>query len=78
MTLGSFWKRFFDLLPKTPRYSATVQSATGDGYYTVQLLGGASVRVRGSAGYVAGDRVFVADGAIENKAPALSSEVIEV
>ena len=38
--LGSFWKRFVDLLPKAPRYVGTVVSVVSPGVYTVQLAGG--------------------------------------
>lgn len=76
--LGGVWKKFVDLLPKTPRYIGTVLAVTSPGRYSVQLVGGGLLQVIGSTEYQVADRVFVADKKIESKAPALTSITIEV
>jgi hypothetical protein len=76
--LGGIWKKFVDLLPKTPRYIGTVIAVTSPGRYVVQLVGGGTLTVLGSAEYQVSDRVFVADKKIEGKAPTLTAETIEV
>ena len=76
--LGSFWKRFVDLLPKPTKVVGAVSTVDGDGRYTLQLLGGAAIRARGISGFTVGDQVFVTNGVIEAKAPTLASEIIEV
>ena len=76
--LGGIWRKFVDLLPKTPRYIGTVTTVNSPGRYTVQLVGGGLLQVIGSNEYQVADRVFVADKKIEGKAPALTSTTIEV
>lgn len=76
--LGGMWKKFIDLLPKTPRYIGTVTAVLSPGRYMVQLAGGGALTVLGSAEYQVADRVFVADEKIEGKAPTLAAEIIEV
>lgn len=76
--LGGFWKKFVDLLPKTPRYIGAVVTIEGNGRYTVQLAGGGLLQVIGESNYQISDRVFVADKKIEGKAPALTTETIEI
>jgi len=51
---------------------------TSPGRYVVQLVGGGTLTVLGSAEYQVSDRVFVADKKIEGKAPTLTAETIEV
>lgn len=76
--LGGVWRKFVDLLPKTPRYIGTVVTVNSPGRYTVQLIGGGLMQAIGSTEYQVAERVFVADKKIEGKAPALSAETIEV
>ncbi len=76
--LGSFWKRFVDLLPKAPRYVGTVVSVVSPGVYNVQLAGGGLMQATSPEEYVASDRVFVLDKKIEGKAPNLPSITIDV
>lgn len=77
--LGGFWKKFTDLLPKTPRYIATVVSVDSPGRFTVQLVGGGGLlQVLGGSEYQVADRVFVSDKKIESKAPTLTALTIEV
>lgn len=63
------------LLAGPPLQVGTV-AATSDGFVTVQLPGGNTVRVRGDA--TVGGSVFFRDGAIEGVAPALTLINIEV
>ena len=76
--LGGIRKKFVDLLPKTPRYIGAVVTIEGNGRYTVQLAGGGLLQVIGESNYQISDRVFVADKKIEGKAPALTTETIEI
>lgn len=76
--LGSFWRRFVDLLPKAPRYVGTVVAVVSPGVYTVQLAGGGLMQATGGDEYVVSDRVFVLDKKIEGKAPNLPSITIDV
>jgi hypothetical protein len=76
--LGSFWRKFVDLLPKAPRYVGTIVSVTSPGRYTVQIVGGGTLQVIGSTEYQVADRVFVADKKIEGKAPTLTAITIDV
>jgi hypothetical protein len=76
--LGGIWKRFFDLLPKTPRYIGTVITVNGPGRYTVQLVGGGTLQVVAEGTYTVSDRVFVSDKRIEGEAPALTTINIEI
>lgn len=77
--LGSFWKRFVDLLPTAPRLVGTIVSVISPGRFNVQLDGGGGV-VQATSGdeYVVSDRVFVIDKKIEGKAPTLPSITIDV
>ena len=77
MALGSFWRRFLDVLPKEARYVATVVSFSS-GQYTLQLPGGSALTARGPAGYSVASQVFVAGGVVEGPATSLPTEVIEV
>lgn len=76
--LGGIWKKFVDLLPKTPRYIGTIITVESVGRYTVQLVGGGMLQVIGESNYQISDRVFVADKRIEGRAPSLTGIVIEV
>jgi hypothetical protein len=64
-----------NLLPKYPLQIGTVSSVTNS-VVDVDLPGGNSVRVRGTASV--GDTVFVRNGLIEGPAPALTPVEIEV
>ena len=77
--LGSFWKRFVDLLPTAPRLVGTIVSVISPGRFNVQLDGGGGV-VQATSGdeYVVSDRVFVLDKKIEGTAPNLPSVTIDV
>lgn len=78
--LGSFWKRFVDLLPTAPRLVGTIVSVISPGRFNVQLDGGGGVvQATGADGELAvSDRVFVIDKKIEGKAPTLPSITIDV
>lgn len=76
--LGGIWKKFVDLLPKTPRYIGTVISVDSPGRFTVSLVGGGTLQVSGGSEYTVSDRVFVEGGKIVGEAPALTTLTIEV
>lgn len=63
------YKRLVALLPGSPLLTGEVTAVFGDGV-SVQLIGGAVIRVRGEA--TVGEHVYVRGGAIEGPAPALT------
>ena len=78
MILGNFWRKFSDLLPKTPRNIGTVISVLGGDKYLVQLIGGGVVQVTSPSEYVVTDRVFIVNMKIDSKAPNLTPVTIEI
>lgn len=76
--LGNIWKKFNDLLPKTPRYIGTIITINDTGFYTVSLVGGGTLQVTGSDGFSVSDRVFISDKRIDGPAPSLTAVNIEV
>ena len=73
--MHNVYEQFKQLLSDPPLQVGTV-SEVGTGVVTVQLPGGGTVKVRGSANI--GVRVFVRDCVLEAFAPNLSLEIIEV
>lgn len=78
MILGGLFKRFLDLVPKTPRLVGTVISSYGGGRYAVQLSGGGVVEVTSKNAYSVSARVFIEDQRIVDDAPALDAVTIDV
>lgn len=79
LPLGSFWKRFIDLIPKPAKRVVTIVGIYPEGRYLVELLGGDNMNVLGAQGqYTLGDKVFLVDNVIEGKAPSLPTLVIDV
>lgn len=76
--LGGIWKKFTDLIPKTPRQVGTISSVAGTGRYIVTLVGGGTVEVRSEGTYTVGTKVFVVGKTIESVAPNLTATVIDV
>ena len=78
--MANLFKQFKQILPDAPVLMGEVVGKDGD-LLTVELLGGGLlggglVRARGEGDV--GDRLFVRDGAVEGKAPALPMVEIEV
>jgi len=63
-------------LPGDPLLIGTIESAHADGTASVMMLGGGSLRVRGTG--TAGQAVYVRGGMIEGQAPALAQVEVEV
>lgn len=79
LPLGSFWRKFYDLIPKPAKRVATVVAVHSGGRYLVELMGGANLNVMGATGqYAVGEKVFLTDETIEGKAPSLNAIVIDV
>ena len=76
--LGNIWKKFSDLLPKTPRHIGTIITINDTGFYTVTLIGGGTLQVTGQDGLSISDRVFITDKRIDGPSPSLSAVTIEV
>jgi hypothetical protein len=66
---------FLGLLPSTPLQIGTVSAIEGD-VATVVLPGGGVLVARGTA--AVDDQVFVRDGVIEGKAPAMPLALVEI
>ena len=73
--MHNVYEQFRLLLPDAPLQVGTVMEV-GSGVLSVQLPGGGTIRVRGSAAL--GERVFVRDGVLEAIAPNLAREIIEI
>lgn len=66
---------FLGMLPSTPLQLGTVSAIVGD-VATVVLPGGGLLVARGTA--AVDDQVFVRDGVIEGKAPAMPPVFVEI
>ncbi|MDM0003885.1 hypothetical protein QTI51_04120 [Variovorax sp. J22G73] len=66
---------FLGMLPSTPLQIGTVSGIVGD-VATVVLPGGGVLVARGTA--AVDDQVFVRDGVIEGKAPAMPPVFVEI
>lgn len=78
MILGSFWRKFTNLLPQEPVRVATIESKLGGGEYIVVLLGGGYLKVKGSEEYATQDKVFIRAGVIQSKSTNLPEIIIDV
>lgn len=78
LALGGIWKKFLDLLPIPQRQVGTVVRVGSLDQYTVQLVSGGLITVRGASGYLEGDHVFITGGWIESKASSLPYITIDV
>lgn len=78
MSTTNLYRALRELLPEAPLQVATVTAVhivSGDS--TVTWPGGMQQRMRGTS-VAAGNLVFVRNGVIENAAPTLTEETIEV
>lgn len=73
---GTAWARFKRLLPADPLLLGEATIVHADGTVTVTLLGGGTVRVRGTA--TQGGQVYVRSGQIQGEAPDLVGYDVEV
>ena len=73
--MHNVYEQFRQLLPDAPLQVGTVIEV-GTGVVSVQLPGGGTIRVRGSAAL--GQKVFVRDAVLEAIAPDLTREIIEI
>jgi hypothetical protein len=80
LTLGddttNTWSRFKKLLPSDPLLIGNIEQIYTDGSATITLIGGGSMRVRGTG--TTGQTVYVRQGMIEGQAPSLPQLEIEV
>lgn len=74
---GGIWKKFLDLLPSDPRYTATVAAIKPRGQFVVNKSG-TLVDVIGEGSYTVGMKVFVKGNKIESEAPNLPSYTVDV
>ena len=70
------WARFKRLMPDAPMLLGEIVQVYSDGTAYVDMLGGGSVRARGTG--TVGQNVYVKNGQIEGAAPTLPSTLIEV
>ena len=78
--MPNLWRQFEALLPNTPLLLGTLTTAHHDGSFTVELVGGGSLRAtfEGDGKALEGHRVFVRDGKVTGAAPDLPSFEIEI
>jgi len=75
--MRNLYRAFLDLIPDPALQVGTVTVVSpSTGTATIELPGGALLKVRGEAS--PGDKVFVRGGVIEGPAPNLPVELIEV
>lgn len=74
---GGIWKKFLDLLPSDPRYTATVAAIKPRKQFVVSKAG-TLVDVVGEGSYTVGMKVFVKGNRIESEAPDLPSYTLDV
>lgn len=70
------WAQFKRLVPDAPMLLGEIVEVYSDGTAYVDMLGGGSVRARGTG--TVGQNVYVKNGQIEGAAPTLPSTLIEV
>ena len=70
--------RFLDLLPKTPEFIATVQSADHPNYKVFVVDGTGLVLCTSSTQFNVGDRVYISGNEIKRSAPTGVVYQIEV
>lgn len=70
--------RFLDLLPKTPEFVGTVQSAEHPNYKVLVVDGTGLVLCTSSTAYPVGARVFISGNEIKRSAPTGTVTQIEV
>lgn len=70
--------RFLDLLPKTPEFIATVQSADHPNYKVLVVDGTGLVLCTSSTPFNVGDRVYISGNEIKRSAPTGTVTQIEV
>ena len=70
--------RFLDLLPKTPEFVGTVQSANHPNYKVLVVDGTGLVLCTSSTPFNIGDRVYISGNEIKRSAPTGTVTQIEV
>ena len=70
--------RFLDLLPKTPEFVGTVQSADHPNYKVLVVDGTGLVLCTSSTPFNVGDRVYISGNEIKRSAPTGTVTQIEV
>lgn len=78
MTATTLYNRLLALFPKEPVYSGVVEAEHSDGTATVVIHGGLKARVLNPTGENQNEAVYVQDGKIIGKAPALPLHSIEI
>ena len=78
LPIGGIWRKFIDLLPRTPRYLGDVISVEPGDRYIVRIIGGGLLICTSATPYTIGTRVFLSDKKIEGSAPGLPEQLIEV
>ena len=70
------WARFKRLIPDAPMLLGEIVQVYSDGTAYVDMLGGGSVRARGTG--TVGQNVYIKNGQIEGAAPTLPSTLVDV
>lgn len=78
MTSTNIYRRLRELLPDAPILTGEITALGLDKDAQVTLPGGGVITVRGAAGYILGNRVYVQNAAILSTAADLPYELIEI
>ncbi|ENW05758.1 hypothetical protein [Acinetobacter beijerinckii] len=76
--MSNIYNRFFDMLPRTPEFIGTVQSADHPNYKVLVADGTGLVLCTSSTVFNAGDKVYISGNEIKRSAPTGVVYQIEV
>lgn len=77
--MKNIWKQFIDdLLPSQPMNLGEITAVHGHGQYSVDLVGGGSIRAYSDSSLSTGDKVKLIGNRIESKAPDLPIHQLEI
>ena len=77
--MKNIWKQFIDdVLPSQPMNLGEITDVHGQGQYSVNLVGGGSIRAYSDSSLSTGDKVKLIGNRIESKAPDLPIHQLEI
>ncbi len=77
--MKNIWKQFIDdVLPSKPINLGEITAIYGDGQYSVNLVGGGSIRAYSDQNLNIGDKVKITGSRINSKAPDLPIYQLEI
>ena len=77
--MKNIWKQFIDdVLPSQPMNLGEITAVHGQGQYSVDLVGGGSIRAYSDSSLSTGDKVKLIGNRIESKPPDLPIHQLEI